>query len=115
MLGILADVGALTFGLFVMGEGGVVLVGVYFFIIFGSGFKYGRLYLYVSQLLCLIGFVLVVSMVSWWQHELLVAVALIIWMMILPAYVDALAERVNVARMKAEEALKECIERQRGD
>src|SRR4029450_12324507 len=34
MLGILVDVSATTFGLFVMGEGGVVLVGLYLFIIF---------------------------------------------------------------------------------
>jgi two-component system sensor histidine kinase RpfC len=63
MLGILADVGAITFGLLVMGGGGVVLVGTYLFIIFGNGFWYGRLYLHVSQLLSFIGFVLLVSMV----------------------------------------------------
>ena len=113
MLGILVDVGAITFGLFVMGEEGVVLVGTYLFIIFGNGFRYGRLYLHVSQLLSFIGFVLVVSMVPWWRHELLVAFALMIWMIVLPFYVGTLAERINVARAKAEEALKACVERER--
>ncbi len=115
VLGILVDVGATTFWLFITGGAGAALVGMYPFITFDNGFRYGRLYLYVSQFLCLIGFVLVVSMVQWWQHELLVAVALMIWMIVLPVYVATLAERINVARMKAEEALEECIQRQRGD
>jgi hypothetical protein len=34
-------------------------------------------------------------------------------MIVLPFYVGALAERINAARVKAEEALKECLERER--
>src|SRR5690348_16765575 len=69
VLGILVDVGLTTFALFLMGERGVFLVGVYLFLIFGNGFRFGRVYLHVSQILSLIGFVLVLSMVPWWQHE----------------------------------------------
>jgi hypothetical protein len=34
-------------------------------------------------------------------------------LIVLPFYVGVLAERIDSARVKAEEALKECVERER--
>jgi two-component system sensor histidine kinase RpfC len=113
VLGMLADVGAVTFGLLLAGRGGATLVGVYFFLIFGNGFRYGRAYLHTCQFLCLAGFGLVVSMVPWWQSEWSVVVGWMISLIVLPSYVGLLADRIDAARVKAEEALKECVERGR--
>jgi two-component system sensor histidine kinase RpfC len=113
VLGMLADVGAVTFALILTGESGVVLVGAYLFIIFGNGFRFGRVYFHVSQIFSLMGFVLVLLMAPWWQHELVVGMSWLLWMIVLPFYVGVLAERINQARLRAEEALKECIERER--
>src|SRR4029078_2265992 len=55
-LGIVADNAVNTYFMLVMGEGGAVVVGVYLFVTFGNGFRFGRLYLHVSQALSLIGF-----------------------------------------------------------
>jgi two-component system, sensor histidine kinase RpfC len=112
VLGILADAGAVTFGLFLAGESGAMLVGLYLFITFGNGFRYGRSYLFLCQFLCLTGFVLVELMVPWWRHHQVVAMGWMISMIVLPFYVGSLAERANAARVKAEEALKEYVERE---
>ena len=45
VLGVVADVGLITFGLSFAGEEGAVFVGVYFFITLGNGFRYGAQYL----------------------------------------------------------------------
>jgi two-component system, sensor histidine kinase RpfC len=113
LLGMLADVGAITFGLFLAGESGAVFVGAYLFIIFGEGFRYGRAYLFACQFLSLTGFMLVVVGVPWWQGEMAVAEGWIVSMIVLPFYVATLAERMNVARVKAEAALRECVQRER--
>jgi len=113
VLGMLADVGAITFGLLLADDGGAVFVGIYLFLIFGNGFRFGRAYLHICQFLCLAGFGLVVSMVPWWQHEWNVAMGWMCSMMVLPFYVGLLFDRINAARAKSEEALKECVERGR--
>jgi hypothetical protein len=54
-------------------------------------------------------------MVPWWQHEPGVFLGWMFAMIVLPFYVSVLVVRINAARVKAEEALKECIERERSD
>jgi two-component system sensor histidine kinase RpfC len=104
MLGILVDVGAITFGLFVSGEGGAVLLGFYLFVIFGNGFRYGRRYLHVSQLLALVGFSLVLLLSDFWSRHFGIDVGFMVALIILPVYVGRLAERLVEARKRADEA-----------
>lgn len=113
VLGTVADAGVITFGLFLAGESGVLFVGAYLFIIFGNGFRYGRAYLYLCQLLCLMGFMLVALKVPWWRHEPGVALGWMVSMLVLPFYVSAFVAHLNAARVRAEEALKDCVERER--
>jgi two-component system sensor histidine kinase RpfC len=110
VLGIVADVGALTFAPFLMGESGVMVVGLYLWLIFSYGFRYGRAYFRVAQIFCLVGFVLVLSMVPWWQHELLVGLSWLMSMIILPSYVMMLVEYLRLELRRAKDALKECVE-----
>ena len=56
VLGMIVDNAATTYCLILMGEGGAIIIGVYLFITFGNGFRYGRKYLHASQGLSLIGF-----------------------------------------------------------
>jgi two-component system, sensor histidine kinase RpfC len=114
LLGMVVDVGAITYWLFLAGESGAVFVGAYLFIIFGKGFRYGRAYLFACQILSLVGFMgVVVAGAPWWQDEMAVAAGWIVSMIVLPFYIATLAERMNAARVKAEEALKECVDRER--
>jgi two-component system sensor histidine kinase RpfC len=113
VLGMLADVGAITFALFFMGSGGAILVGTYLFLILGNGFRYGNVYLHVCQVFCLVGFALVAWSVEWWKFQAPAVVAG--WMLVLitiPIYVGTLAHRLRAALWEAQQALKDCIGRE---
>jgi two-component system, sensor histidine kinase RpfC len=113
ILGMLADVGFTTFALFLTGESGVWLIGVYMFITFGNGFRYGRSYLFLCLTLCLIGFSAVVVSAPWWRDRPSIGWGLMITMIVLPLYVSTLLARIHEARAKTVQALKECLERER--
>ena len=51
VLGMIVDNAATTYCLVLMGEAGAIIIGVYLFITFGNGFRYGRAYLHASQAL----------------------------------------------------------------
>jgi len=120
ILGMFADVGLTTFALFLTGSSGVWLIGVYLFITFGNGFRYGSRYLFLCQTLCLIGFVPVAISAPWWRGEPTIGWGLMVSLLIVPFYVSTLLRRIKEARVtaeearaKAEQALKECLERER--
>jgi len=103
-VGIFADNAVNTYFMLVMGEGGAVVLGVYLFVTFGNGFRFGRTYLHVSQALSLLGFSFVLFYSSYWSHHLAAGVGVLVAMIVLPFYVGVLAERITVARMRADEA-----------
>jgi two-component system, sensor histidine kinase RpfC len=108
ILGIFADVSAATWGIWVMGEGGAVIVGVYLFFILGNGFRYGRLYLHVTQALSIVGFAVVILSGSWWKEHMSAAVGFFYILLVIPFYVGVLAERMKAALLDAQQALEEC-------
>lgn len=112
ILGIAADNIAITYYMLVSGEAGAVVLGIYLFVIFGNGFRYGRLYLYVSQVLALTGFGLVLSVSDFWSRHLPVGVGVLVTLIVIPFYVGALADQIRVRHLKTEQALKECMERE---
>ena len=59
ILGIVVDNAVASYGIFVLGEGGAVIFGTYLFITLGNGFRYGRFYLHLSQVLSVTGFAFV--------------------------------------------------------
>ena len=103
-LGIVADNAANTYFMLVMGEDGAIVVGVYLFITFGNGFRFGRLYLRVCQSLSLIGFGAVLYFSPFWREHPEVGVGIFVAMIVLPFYVGVLAERIKEARRRADEA-----------
>ncbi len=104
LIGMLADSGGTTFALFLTGDHGVGLVGVYHFITFGNGFRFGRTALFVCQAFCLVGFLAVILLAPWWQKESAIGWGLMISMVVLPLYVSTLLKRIQEARARAEEA-----------
>ena len=103
-VGMLADAGAATFCMFLAGESGVSMVGVYLFITFGNGFRYGRSYLFACQLLCLIGFTAVLMFAPYWNAHQVAGWGLMTALVVLPLYVSTLLKRIQEARQRAEEA-----------
>ena len=112
-IGMIGDNAVATYFLSQMGESGAAILFVYLFITFGNGFRYGRLYLHACQLMGIAGFSVVFLVSPFWSQHFWIWLSFMISLILLPFYVGVLAERINAARVKAEEALNECIERER--
>src|SRR4030095_14756169 len=87
-----------------MGEGGAVIIGVYLFITFGNGFRYGRSYLHACQVMSLVGFGLVVLLSDFWRQEMSLSIGIALSIVVLPFYVGVLAQRITEAKQRADEA-----------
>ena len=103
-LGMLMDSGATTFCVALAGKSGIPLFGVYLFITFGNGFRYGRTYLFACQALSLLGFVGILYGATYWIDERALGIGLLCSLVVLPLYVSTLLTRVEEARNRAEEA-----------
>ena len=104
LVGMMADNGGATWYMCLAGEYGFSMIGVYLFVTFGNGFRYGRRYLFGSQALCLIGYTAVLAFVPYWQNHRSAGIGLLIALIVLPLYVSTLLKRIQEARSKAEEA-----------
>ncbi len=89
-----------------LGEGSAVIIGVYLFITFGNGLRYGRLYLYACQTMALVGFGLVLAESTYWSHSIYVGSGFFIALIILPVYVGKLSQKFKEAKKQADEANK---------
>lgn len=104
IVGIFADNAVNTSFMLVMGEGGAIVFGVYLFVAFGNGFRYGRFYLHLSQVLGVLGFAVVLTLSDFWSKHVAVGMGVLAAMIVLPFYVGVLAERIKEAQRKADEA-----------
>jgi two-component system sensor histidine kinase RpfC len=106
LFGIVTDNVANTAYLLIAGEAGAFVFGIYLFVTFGNGFRYGRLYLQVSQALSIVGFLIVLYASPYWSAHVPVGIGILIALLVLPFYVGVLAERITEARKRADEANK---------
>lgn len=106
LFGIFVDNAANTVYLLIAGEAGAFVFGIYLFVTFGNGFRYGRLYLRVSQALSIVGFSIVLYFSPFWSTYIPVGIGILIALVVLPFYVGVLAERITEARKRADEANK---------
>lgn len=100
----IADAGTATIVVLTTNEAGVAMIGVYLFITFGNGFRYGRRYLFACQFLCLAGFATALLFAPYWQMHQVGGWSLFVALVVLPLYVSTLLTRIQEARAKAEEA-----------
>ena len=98
------DNAGITYFMAMMGEAGSLMFGLYLFIIFGNGFRYGRTYLHVCQAMGLAGFGLVLLLDTHWSNSLSVGLACFCAILILPFYVSVLAQRITDAKKRADDA-----------
>jgi len=112
-LGMAVDNAVTTYCLIQMGERGAIVLFVYLFLTFGNGFRFGRIYLHTCQLMGIVGFAFVLVLSPFWTQHPAIGFGYLIGLIVLPFYVGVLAERIKAERVKAEEALKACLERER--
>jgi two-component system sensor histidine kinase RpfC len=104
LLGMFGDNAVASYFLFQMGEPGAVILGVYLFITMGNGFRFGRSYLYVCQIMGLVGFSIVLWVSPFWSQHLRIGVGFLIALGIVPYYVGMFAERIKKERKRADDA-----------
>jgi two-component system sensor histidine kinase RpfC len=110
ILGIIADNAATTYFMLLVGESGAAVVGIYFFLVFGNSYRYGRLYWRISHFMALVGFSLVLYFSDFWSQHLLIGFGMLNMLLVLPMYVGVLNERLKAKWLKAHQELKECRE-----
>jgi two-component system sensor histidine kinase RpfC len=104
LTGMAADCAGCTWYMWVAGDYGFFVIGVYLFITFGNGFRYGLRYLFGCQALCLAGLISNLLFASYWHQRQVPGIGLLIALVVLPLYVSTLLKRIQEARARAEEA-----------
>lgn len=110
LLGAWLDIiGTSTF-LSLAGDIGVVLIGVYLWVIFGNGFRFGKKYLYHAQAISVVGFLIATRVNEYWAVHQPIVVGFFLMLIALPIYVAKLIERMHDSRLKAEIAREKAAE-----
>lgn len=101
-LGILVDVVVVTAALYLQDARGFMLAPLYLFLIFSSGFHFGRGYLLLAQGLSIVGWVVFATYASWWDYRPDVAAGWLMALLVLPIYVSVCVGRITAARAVAD-------------
>lgn len=110
VLGAWLDIVGTTLFMSLTSDIGVVLVGVYLFVTFGNGFRYGKKYLYHAQILSIVGFAITLKASPFWATHHTIGYSLMTMLVVLPLYVAQLITRLNDAKQKAEDASRRAEE-----
>ncbi len=102
IVGAWLDIGAASTFMALTSDIGVMLVCVYLWVIFGNGFRYGKRYLYHSQALSIVGFLIATNISPYWKIHQTIGYSLIVMLIALPLYVAKLITRLHEAREKVE-------------
>lgn len=104
VLGAVADMGILSICMAITNDLIIPWFGIYLWVTFGNGFRFGEKYLYLSSLLAVIGFGYVTLVNPFWQQNTELAMGLLVTLIVLPGYAAVLIQRLNRMRREAEEA-----------
>tara|TARA_B100001123_G_C15209747_1_gene986734 strand:- start:583 stop:1326 length:744 start_codon:yes stop_codon:yes gene_type:complete len=104
IMGMIADLGATSYGLIVSGAVGSPLCIVYLWVTFGNGLRYGNWYLFLATVLSVIGFMTVLMVSDYWATNTELGIGLLAGLILLPGYVSGLIRKLNGATLRAEEA-----------
>lgn len=102
--GAVVDLGTTTYLMWTNGEVGAPLYGIYLWVTFGNGFRYGVRSLYGSHVMSLAGFGAVVAFNPFWHQHALMAGGFLILLAAVPLYGAVLLKGVTTAQDKAEQA-----------
>jgi signal transduction histidine kinase len=102
--GALLDMGPITTGMVLAEETGAMLYYMYLWVIVGNGFRFGRWYLHFAQVLALAGFATVLWLSHFWRQHPAVGAALLLVLIMIPAYVSVLVAKLYAATHRLQEA-----------
>jgi two-component system sensor histidine kinase RpfC len=101
---ILADLIMLSFALHIGEEATAALFGIYLWVIFGNGFRFGVTYLFIALVVAVIGFGAAVMTTPFWSERMSLSIGLMLTLTVLPAYTSTLILKLSRAKQEAEEA-----------
>jgi len=104
LLGMFSDVSFISCFMLFTGELGTPLFGVYIFLTFGYGFRYGNKYLFASAILSVIGFSIVITHNEYWMGQKTLSNSIILTLITLSAYVSMLIAKLHASVNKAKAA-----------
>jgi len=104
IFGAVIDLGTTTYLMWTNGEVGAPLFGIYLWVTFGNGFRYGVRSLYESHAMSMAGFGLVVTFNPFWHQHALMAGGFLILLAAVPIYGAILLKSVKTAQDRAEQA-----------
>ena len=109
-VGAVVDMGTTTYLMWDLGEVGAAFFGVYLWVTFGNGFRYGVRSLYVSQALSLAGFAVVTAFNPFWRQHPLLAGGLLVTLAAVPAYGAILLRQAESAnRSLRDQAMRDAL------
>ncbi len=106
ILGLSSDASFITSAMILTGEIGTPLFGVYLFMTFGYGFRFGNKYLFASTLASVFGFFLVLTYSEYWHGKETLGYGIIIIMIALSTYISTLVSKLHTAISQAKAANK---------
>lgn len=101
---ILLDTISVSYAMILGGETASPLYGGYLWATIGVGLRFGRKYLFLTNILSLIGFATVLYSTPYWHEEIVLGLGLCVWLVLLPIYVSALLKRLELALAHANHA-----------
>ena len=101
-----ADIGAVTYGMLITQETGMLFWGAYLWVVTGNGLRYGTPALITSHVLSLIGFTAVILINPYWMAHPRMAIGMLLTLVLIPLYILKLRNQLNAAIESATEANK---------
>ncbi len=102
--GAVLDMTSLSVLMFHAGGESVPLFFIYLWVILGNGFRYGVIYLYISQGISILGFFVVIYWGEYWQDNRSFGVSLFLMVCLLPLYASFLLKKLHAAIDMARQA-----------
>ncbi len=106
LITMLGDITAVTYVISITQESGVILYGIYLWVIIGNGLRYGIPSLISSYAYSIIGFASVILFNVYWREHPLMSTGLMLTLILIPLYVIKLRNQLNNALESAVKANK---------
>lgn len=100
--GMLLDAAIIALLMIKGGDKEAALYGILLFMIIANGIRFGRTYLLITNIVCIISFSVIIAYSPFWQQYPTFSYAFMVWLVALPAYIAVLLRRLEVAIEKAE-------------
>jgi two-component system sensor histidine kinase RpfC len=104
--GIFLDLVSLSLVMFISGAESIFIFVLYMWVILGNGFRYGLNYLYVSQMVGVVGFFVAITWGEYWQLEATqpIAASLLFILAIIPIFCASLIKKLHKAISDSKQA-----------